>query len=106
MFVCTLPKHQCADLATVRSQEAATLREALVRTQQGAEAMMQVIQSIRNTEALSDASAGHLQRLLHHDQEVARGALQASCAVRAQREPSAGAAAAFDNFTTCTACLT
>lgn len=57
---------------------------------------MQVIQSIRNTEALSDASAGHLQRLIHHDQEVARGALLASGAARTQREPSAGANIAFN----------
>jgi hypothetical protein len=56
-------------------QEAETLREALIKTQQGAEAMMNVIQSIRNTEAMSETSAGHLLAALSHDKQVARDAL-------------------------------
>jgi hypothetical protein len=56
-------------------QENWTLKDVLTKTQQGAEAMTNVINSIRQTEAISDASAGQLLAVLDHDKEVVRGAL-------------------------------
>jgi hypothetical protein len=61
-------------------KEAGTFREALIKTQQGAEAMMNLVQSLCHTDAMSDTSAGHLLAALSHDKRVARDALLSSSA--------------------------